>query len=131
MKVLGANGLQYLITKLMGVDFIVEEGTSGIWTYRKWNSGIAECWGNWEGRITEYAQPMSGLHAYSTSVYFPFTFTEKPMVSYTAGAGDAFAWAGAITASSITTTYVNCYCVSTINGTQTLRIHIDARGRWK
>ena len=26
-------------------DYIVEEGTSGIWTYRKWNSGIAECWG--------------------------------------------------------------------------------------
>lgn len=26
-------------------DFIVEQGTSGTWTYRKWNSGIAECWG--------------------------------------------------------------------------------------
>lgn len=27
-------------------DYIVAQGTSGIWTYRKWNSGIAECWGN-------------------------------------------------------------------------------------
>lgn len=27
-------------------DFIVDTGTEGIWTYRKWNSGIAECWGN-------------------------------------------------------------------------------------
>lgn len=44
MKVLGANGLQYLITKLMGVDFIVEEGINGAWTYRKWNSGVSECW---------------------------------------------------------------------------------------
>lgn len=26
-------------------DFVVDEGTSGIWTYRKWNSGVAECWG--------------------------------------------------------------------------------------
>ena len=26
-------------------DFIVEQGVSGMWTYRKWNSGIAECWG--------------------------------------------------------------------------------------
>lgn len=25
-------------------DFVVEQGESGIWTYRKWNSGIAECW---------------------------------------------------------------------------------------
>ena len=26
-------------------DHIVEEGTSGIWFYRKWSSGRAECWG--------------------------------------------------------------------------------------
>ena len=25
-------------------DYVVEEGTSGEWTYRKWASGIAECW---------------------------------------------------------------------------------------
>ena len=27
-------------------DYVVEEGTDGMWTYRKWYSGIAECWGN-------------------------------------------------------------------------------------
>lgn len=26
-------------------DEIIEENTSGIWTYRKWKSGISECWG--------------------------------------------------------------------------------------
>lgn len=26
------------------VDYIVEEGTSGVWKYRKWNSGTVECW---------------------------------------------------------------------------------------
>ena len=30
---------------ILSTDYIVEEGTDGIWTYRKWNSGIAECWG--------------------------------------------------------------------------------------
>ena len=25
-------------------DYVIEQGTSGIWTYRKWNSGIKECW---------------------------------------------------------------------------------------
>lgn len=34
-------------------DFVIEQGTSGVWTYRKWASGIAECWGlydvtNWD-----------------------------------------------------------------------------------
>lgn len=26
-------------------DFIESQGTTGIWTWRKWHSGIAECWG--------------------------------------------------------------------------------------
>ncbi len=26
------------------VDYIVEQDTVGNWTYRKWNSGVAECW---------------------------------------------------------------------------------------
>lgn len=26
------------------LNYIVEEGIDGIWTYRKWNSGVAECW---------------------------------------------------------------------------------------
>lgn len=28
-------------------DYIVEQGTQDKWTYRKWNSGLAECWGNY------------------------------------------------------------------------------------
>jgi hypothetical protein len=50
-------------------DYIIEQGTSGIWTYRKWASGIAECWGlynasDWDistawGYIFESATPIS------------------------------------------------------------------------
>lgn len=43
--------LKTLLTRILealSVDYVVEEGTSGIWTYRKWNSGIAECWGREE-----------------------------------------------------------------------------------
>lgn len=29
----------------LGADYIVEQGTSDGWTYRKWASGVAECWG--------------------------------------------------------------------------------------
>lgn len=31
-------------TSVVGADYIIEQGASGIWTYRKWSSGIAECW---------------------------------------------------------------------------------------
>jgi hypothetical protein len=42
------NDLTNILNEVLpsqSVDYIVEQGTSGIWTYRKWNSGIAECWG--------------------------------------------------------------------------------------
>lgn len=54
-----------LLTKILDavkVDYIVEQGTSSIWTYRKWNSGIAECWGR-----TDIVVPSSGTYI----TYFP------------------------------------------------------------
>ena len=30
----------------LAADYIVEQGVSGIWTYRKWSSGVSECWGD-------------------------------------------------------------------------------------
>lgn len=41
-------------------DYIVEQGTSGNWTYRKWNSGIAECWGEYKTTITHYVSVFGG-----------------------------------------------------------------------
>lgn len=41
--------LQELRADLGINDYIVEQGTSGIWTYRKWNSGIGEYWGKEQG----------------------------------------------------------------------------------
>lgn len=35
------------------MDFVVEQGASGIWTYRKWNSGLAEYWGKEQGFTLE------------------------------------------------------------------------------
>lgn len=29
----------------LAVDLVIEQDTSGIWKYRKWSSGIVECWG--------------------------------------------------------------------------------------
>ena len=38
------NG-DFYIKNAKVADCVVEYGTSGIWEYRKWNSGLAECWG--------------------------------------------------------------------------------------
>lgn len=62
-------------------DYVVEHGTSGIWTYRKWASGIAECWGTTTFSGTAN-QSWGSYIKYATvpSVNYPFTFvaiTEK------------------------------------------------------
>ena len=86
-------------------DYVVEQGTSGIWTYRKWNSGIAECWGN-----TTYTQS-SNFGAwgnnYISSVIspkaYPFTFIENPneiiYVSSPSGSGWSLPYNGTTSAS--------------------------------
>lgn len=58
------------------VDYIVEYGVEGIWTYRKWRSGFAECCGTIE--VTANVQTALGA-LYSDSknmkkISYPFTF---------------------------------------------------------
>lgn len=55
-------------------DYIVEQGTSDIWTYRKWSSGIAECYGT----ISSVPYNCPGYNGFN--VYLPFTFSNT---SYT------------------------------------------------
>ena len=45
---IGYDG-NYGIKHINGImaDFVVEQGISGIWYYRKWYSGKVECWGKW------------------------------------------------------------------------------------
>ena len=35
----------------ISVDFVVEQGIQDGWSYRKWDSGVVECWGNFKTAI--------------------------------------------------------------------------------
>lgn len=67
--------------KWKSIDGIVEQGTSGIWTYRKYESGIVECWGskNYTGNVSTKWGSMYALTC--TPPTYPITFTEKPVVT--------------------------------------------------
>lgn len=64
-------------------DWVIEEGTSGIWKYRKWASGIAECWyeisylanGN-----KNWGTTINATTNYVSARAYPFTFIELPVV---------------------------------------------------
>lgn len=114
-------------------DFIFERGTSGIWVYRKWNSGLAECWGVWGGQLTHYATVASGLYGYYTTMGLPAIFDSSvlPVIQVTAGVGAGFAWSGAYMPNSYTGTSFNIYAVSGLSGTQTVTFNMSVKGRWK
>ena len=58
-------------------DYIVERGTSGDWKYRKWNSGIAECFGYISlGSISVSAA--GNLYRGTASVSLPAIFNDIP-----------------------------------------------------
>ena len=62
-------------------DFVIQQGTSGAWTYRKWKSGIAECWCQYS--FTTAISTAWGVLYESGAIAlpnFPFTFAEIPHV---------------------------------------------------
>lgn len=64
-------------------DFITEEGTSGRWWYRKWNSGMCELFGSVAvASRTFSAWGTSYVSAKTTAVAYPFTFKSRPREFY-------------------------------------------------
>lgn len=115
------------------VDCIVEQGTSGNWTYRKWNSGISECWGTLYGTLapTEKESGISGLRVFSGSVAFPTNvFVDPPDVTYNCRIGDGYSFPS--DAATSTATHFNWTALSTVGiGYSECAIAVKASGVWK
>lgn len=110
-------------------DYIVAQGTSGIWTYRKWASGVAECWGTESYGQCLIDKPHGNLFYQNMwAVDYPFTFAQNPNVQAmnVTGYGLIIPTLAAQSASSIT---INV--ISTIKDTFDINIAIYSIGRWK
>ena len=111
-------------------DFVVEQGTSGIWTYRKWNSGIAECWGSLIHTPTETVANGGDLRI---PVDLPFTFAGAPS-SYIHPEALAYkirkAYGIAPTTTSITV-YGKFEDNEGLATTEFISFGIQIKGRWK
>jgi hypothetical protein len=80
------------------VDYVVEIGTDGIWTYRKWKSGLAECWGTFD----LYTSIKNTFDNTNTSLYYnenntekikyPFSFVKIPYESATLQSSGGLTW---------------------------------------
>lgn len=117
------------------VDFVVSEGKQDTWYYRKWNSGLAECW--YRKQVTADVDTVLGsMYASAvleeTDAVFPFPFVELPSVTASL---TGYGCAGFLTstASYISTEKTGAYRImraTPITG-GTFRICYHAIGRWK
>ncbi len=109
-------------------DYVVAQGTSGIWTYRKWNSGIAECWTtsilNTTG--TFWANVMGG-HGFYVNYNFPSgLFSSEPVTSGNGRTGTG----GGFVFCSGSSTDVTAYVIGNQDDNN-LTLEIFAKGKWK
>lgn len=112
-------------------DYVVEQGNDGIWTYRKWDSGMVECWAH-TSFSTNITVAVGNIYYNPrfTTVYFPNNlFIAAPTVfinTTTTGAQ----WAQA---NNVTMTYFRPTLFYASKYSNTINWYFDfyAKGRWK
>ena len=115
------------------IDTVVEQGTSGIWTYRKWNSGFAEIWG--ETTYSSKAVTTTWGSDYSCNLgtlNFPFTFTSRPKGSAYAMSTSARVWI--IESTDRNTAHTGTlYAIAptTYTSIASITVYLDFTGKWK
>jgi len=109
------------------VDWIVEEGTDGIWKYRKWDSGLCEVYGTYTD-TSSTAYTSAGVGYYRTfNVNLPDIFTSVDNPQVTARTGNV----GGTTLLSVNTTTISVLIFSTTSTGREVNIFFDIKGRWK
>ena len=110
------------------VSVIEEEGTSGIWYYRKWSSGVAECWGQPSNSVAS-SGTFLGANAYSTNFALPSgLFVSVDSANANPRLGSNYAIPAFI---KTTPTSVGVDALSNESGTKDFSANIFVRGRWK
>lgn len=135
------NFLQNLNQNFRGsVDWIVEQGASGMWIYRKWASGIAECWGRYTASNVSISSAWgTEKNAYATSLgslTYPFTFIDTPVSQITDASSSGRGWfiRNSDNESNSSTGTIYIIAPTQYTGTNTIAtvtINIYAIGRWQ
>ena len=112
-------------------DYVIEQGTSGDWTYRKWNSGLAECWYSASLGSVAITSAWGSTYYYNVSaVNYPITFIAKPIVIPQVESGSGNAWISYDNNGNASrTSYFPLYASK--SGTYACRLNLYVIGKWK
>lgn len=125
-----SNGLGGSSGAAQAEDYVVEEGASGDWTYRKWNSGVAECWRTIADNRPSTAFSATGSVYYRnvTGISFPSgLFTARPKVVVNADFGNV----GSASATGVSSTGFTITELSAVSTARAVTLDIYAVGTWR
>lgn len=110
-------------------DHVIEQGTDGIWTYRKWDSGVAECWGNYSINNVTAGATFSPFAVRTFSGYITLPsglFNSAPQAFASGQWGSAYS---TVSVNSTTATSITLSLMSVSAGNLTAKLY--AVGKWK
>lgn len=121
-----------IVTSVVG-DYVTSVGTSGIWTYRKWNSGAAECWGVYTASGVNIAKNNYSGFRYSDgiSVNLPFTFAAAPVAVYSGGCTSYLTFVTPIGQPTTTQAKFWIACLDSSATNVSIVVNIHVMGKWK
>lgn len=125
---IGVNGSNIKNTDY--ADYITEQGESGIWTYRKWASGIAECWGSVSGSYSITTAYGDGYISDAVFESFPTgLFSKAPIANVSFNCGNY----GVTTVSmrDLGVSGVGAVLYDAVSATRKGKYTFSAKGIWK
>ena len=116
------------------VDYVIDAGVNGVWSYQKWAHGFARCWCRvaYTTAIqasledTGFYQSESNLGA----INYPFAFTAAPVETVTVQSPGYIVWLSGKRTNTETTTGTYAL-VGQNNSTASYYISIQVEGFWK
>lgn len=114
----------------LGADYIVEQGTSDGWAYRKWSSGTAECWLLESKTVTGSPSSIIGTAYFISAVLtdFPAIFSEPPRGYGSGRLGFGIGWLTCIPNEKAS---IKLFITGNANSTEAKVESLLLAGRWK
>ena len=114
----------------LGTDYIVEQGTSDGWAYRKWSSGTAECWLLESKTVTGSPSSIIGTAYFISAVLtdFPAIFSEPPRGYGSGRLGSGIGW---LTCLPREKRAIALFITGNANSTEAHVESLMLTGRWK
>lgn len=122
------------------IDYVVAQGISGMWYYRKWASGIYECFGQTIGYTGTWRwwnnKPDWLIYSGNTiQVSYPITFVSPPLEFTSCSIYGIDCWLDKASGGNTTTKSANYWMTTNSNelpsGSLPYRVDIHVIGRWK